>query len=1199
MEVPPAAPSRRRLRRVLARVALVLAGLLAVAVLAAGLALTHLDHPWVKARIAAQAKRAAGVELDYRVLELRGLSGVHVEGLVVLNPPEVRAAATELLRLDSLDVSWAARELPKVQQVTARGLTVNLVFDESGASSLGPPSAEAPGPEVGLSRQLAELMHGAPPLEQAQVTGASLTTLRTGEGRLHERVSVTGLTLSAQTEADGAGWRLRARLGEQLEVKRVAEQTRAAEASLRLLLALDLGAPGAALDVELEAVKQTFAPELAVKELLHAQVRARFEPEQQRLAVEVLPSRLAGVANVAGALLLPDDPAVAPLLVRGSADAQLRPLLALAPPGLVPFTLEAGALRLDASDVTLSAVPRLGPEGAVTVKASATRLQRPNLVVGDTKLDVTARPDGEGFSADATVELAALELSGATSLRVPSGRVVLRAQRLAPAPASPARVAGHVKLELQLQSLAADTGPLRAVAQELALELNVPLPQREPFTLTADLPLGSLRLTDAHGKRLLSAPARLQLKLADARPAQQTGVAHVELDVGRAHLTLDATKGEDELAYAYRLEAPELGVVTPFLSAEVAARAPWRQLSATVDSTGRVTELSSESPQVDHRTTLTMPRAEWDSLRLSEVTLALRSKGDALQHDGDLELRLGQLRAGEQELGPQHVAVTAQVDRRRLKLSASVTTRAGPKLSLSTAAAYDGARRALRVDVKGSLRDAARASPLLAAFEVPPALDVTKLQTTFSLHGTVSGLVEGLSSAGELRLAKEPLVTAGFEGNAALDVSGFRWRQEGQTVVVPALKWRAELRAEGPSRSVHSVLDVERLVLVQGERRFVATNVTQDLAASLEGALGEGALTLKQTLKAATVERRPALPVPVKDVSLSVAANRQAGGFIRLSEVRLSSPETRTELTMKGTVDLSDERRQLALRGTLKQDLAALKLPELLEGRGGVELGFRVSSPDLEVFRTRSKLRLKDVHVKLPDGAVDLEGLDGEVVINESVKLGDEGLALTREIDANPYSMLRYADQHPLLSQNSFITAKRIATPYGDITGLAGNLSIDQNVVSLSQLELGLRGGRVTGQCTLDLQGKESTLELHVRATGVQSSHGEPFDGNAALVISAKQRSIDGRAEVLRIGNQHLRDLLDVQDPQHLDPAINRVRNALSVGYPEHLRLVFDHGFASMKISFGGAARLLKVDDVRGIPVGPLVSRALSSVSLP
>jgi hypothetical protein len=225
-------------------------------------------------------------------------------------------------------------------------------------------------------------------------------------------------------------------------------------------------------------------------------------------------------------------------------------------------------------------------------------------------------------------------------------------------------------------------------------------------------------------------------------------------------------------------------------------------------------------------------------------------------------------------------------------------------------------------------------------------------------------------------------------------------------------------------------------------------------------------------------------------------------------------------------------------------------------------------------------------------------GLEGEVAINRSVDLR-EGRRPTREPGANPFSTLRYADQHPLMSQNSFVTAQHLTTALGVVAPFAGNLSVEQNLVSLSQLELGLRGGRVTGQCTLDLQGNASTLEARVRATGVQSSRGEPFDGNAAFAISMGDRSINGRAEVLRIGNQHLRDLLDLQDPQRVDPAINRIRNALAIGYPEHLRLVFDHGFASMRISFGGAARLLKVEDVRGIPVGPLLGRAFSSVSLP
>jgi translocation and assembly module TamB len=121
-----------------------------------------------------------------------------------------------------------------------------------------------------------------------------------------------------------------------------------------------------------------------------------------------------------------------------------------------------------------------------------------------------------------------------------------------------------------------------------------------------------------------------------------------------------------------------------------------------------------------------------------------------------------------------------------------------------------------------------------------------------------------------------------------------------------------------------------------------------------------------------------------------------------------------------------------------------------------------------------------------------------------------------------------------------------------------------------------------------------STLELHVRASGVQSSHGEPFDGNIAVAFSAADRSVEGRAEILRIGERHLLDLLDMQDPLHVDPAMNRIRTALHFGYPDSLRLVFDHGFASAHLQLGGLARLVSIDEVRGIRMGPIVDKILA-----
>jgi translocation and assembly module TamB len=195
----------------------------------------------------------------------------------------------------------------------------------------------------------------------------------------------------------------------------------------------------------------------------------------------------------------------------------------------------------------------------------------------------------------------------------------------------------------------------------------------------------------------------------------------------------------------------------------------------------------------------------------------------------------------------------------------------------------------------------------------------------------------------------------------------------------------------------------------------------------------------------------------------------------------------------------------------------------------------------------------------------------------------------------NPYAMLRFADQHPLLSHRSFLSIARVRTPFVDIAPFAANFKVEQNIISLSQVEMGVRGGSITGNSVVEWDGEDSKVHAEVRASNVQSSHGEPFDGNAALLIDVGDRSIEGRADILRIGRRHLYDLLDLEDPHRADPAMNRIRSALELGYPDRVRISFRHGFASAGVSFGGLASLARVDDVRGIPVGPLMERAVRS----
>jgi hypothetical protein len=43
----------------------------------------------------------------------------------------------------------------------------------------------------------------------------------------------------------------------------------------------------------------------------------------------------------------------------------------------------------------------------------------------------------------------------------------------------------------------------------------------------------------------------------------------------------------------------------------------------------------------------------------------------------------------------------------------------------------------------------------------------------------------------------------------------------------------------------------------------------------------------------------------------------------------------------------------------------------------------------------------------------------------------------------------------------------------------------------------------------------------------------------------------------------------------------------------------FNQGFGRLSITMGGPARLLSIDEIRGISMGPIVDRVINSLSLP
>jgi hypothetical protein len=621
-------------------------------------------------------------------------------------------------------------------------------------------------------------------------------------------------------------------------------------------------------------------------------------------------------------------------------------------------------------------------------------------------------------------------------------------------------------------------------------------------------------------------------------------------------------------------------------------------MTLNVRSSGRIAHIDGADPSLEQATEVDVEHVSFDKLAARSLSLVLRTKGDAFRHEANLDLQAKSLTVGEGAPSDDHVAMSASVDRSRrsLRIALDVSGRMVAKVTAS--ASFDLARRAIDYDVAGRVGGLEAMGPLLAHVHGLDGVDWSQLDVTLSSRGALLGTVTNVGRDGTFELAPHPSKTVGVDGRVDLHVSNLHWTHSDDGVIVPDLAWRGILRFEGEHRTLESHLDVAAFHLDLGPSDVDATNLRDDTSLVLGGDLVDPTTAITEHLALATVQQDVAPQYPFGDVAFALSAERDPSGLVRIDDLTFANGAAGTGLHVSGNLQLGGVRHTLSLTTTLDQDLGRLnRAPERFSGRGSLKVEANVVSPDLAQLRVHAAVKAHDVYFTVPRAGVEVQKADGEVPVTVTLEVGKNGVALKHDEARSPYSMLRFTDQHPLLNRSGFLSVASIKSPYVTIAPLVGNLEIEQRVISLRQFELGVRHGTITGQCGLDWDGPKSTFELHVRATGVQSSHGEPFDGNIAVVVSAGDRTVEGRADILRIGERHLLDLLDLQDPTHADPAMNRIRTALLFGYPDRLRLIFDHGFVSARLELGGLARLVSISEIRGIPMGPLVDRMLASPS--
>lgn len=768
---------------------------------------------------------------------------------------------------------------------------------------------------------------------------------------------------------------------------------------------------------------------------------------------------------------------------------------------------------------------------------------------------------------------------------------------------------GDVVLTADLGELDAENATSRAAVRALTLRSHARLDGRAPYAGELRTEAREWRLFGKGGRLLNDAPAHFDAKLRDvfpdvAHPERSRGVVNVALGVGDITATAFATKTPRAIDYALRGAFGSLKSLRPFVGAELARAPAWDSMSVVLTSHGRVEGIGDAAPFVSEDSEISVEHPAFEDAAARSLHVTLRSTGSALAEavDGDVHVVALALSGGPPR--DEHVVFSGAFDRARSSLAFKLDTEGRARAELAASCSFDRARRAVPYEVEGTLGGLAPLAPLLAKVPGLEGFDFAELGLQFSAHGAVVGVVSDVAPDGAVSLAPHPRLTAGVEGNADVHVENLRWERGDVKVVAPDAKWHGTLRVDGTRRSFDGHVDADTLHLGFGPHEAELAGISDEVSAQVSGDLENPEAELSERALVRTVRQDAAPEYPIGNVALSLKADRDADGVVHVSELNVENGRGGTTLAASGDVDIGARRRRtLSLTAEVGQDLAALSSsPERFDGRGKMLLDAKVESPDLSTFRTHVGVKLDHVRARIPRAGIDVESVDGEIPITvaflvEKAEPGDRTkITMRRDEQINPYSMLRFADQHPLLSRTGFLSIGSLKTPFISIAPLVGNLEVEQNIVSLRQFEMGVRGGTVSGQGALDWEGSKSTAELHVRANGVRSSHGEPFDGNFAFTVEAADRTVEGRAEILRIGSRHLLDLLDMEDPLRVDPAMNRIRGAMAFGYPDRLRLIFDHGFVSAHLQLGGLARLFSIDDVHGLPMGPIVDRFLASV---
>lgn len=784
-------------------------------------------------------------------------------------------------------------------------------------------------------------------------------------------------------------------------------------------------------------------------------------------------------------------------------------------------------------------------------------------------------------------------------------------------PAEPLRASGGMSIDLRTGGVSVSTPQLSALLGSSGLSLTGHYHGAARSSLSGSLPFGGLAVAlGAESSAEIIEPGELRVELKDLAVDWE----HLWRSRGRVEVVGSASPFAFQLSSSFangEANGSMRGDVLSFSMLDVLVGkqrlkdvgVDASRISAQIEGNGRWSGIDGADPRFEHHASASLSGFELhgpgERIILPRVGIRLDHEGDQQRHRASIAGTFADPIINELEVdGAISGSVTADVDLPR-RVAQLVYRAGGPEgpdvkgegeVTISSAGVLNHASR-IAVSRLGVL---ASAIPMALRESHPVRMDALSLEIGAS--GELSGVFTP-----DLKLAHDFPASTHARERLEATVRGLVYAPGGMSLEVPEVKAGIEVESRAGSMSAALEIEAPRVEFDDTRHRFSILGTKQLLRVGMEGDLPEGRITVDVDGSVSRVEQQVFPAYPMEDLLVRgrlvidrlqsaeieslVFANEKGGTRLELSKTLNRSRKLGSEAAAPET---RPGGKSLSLKGEFSQDLSRIdRQNSAFTGRGRITAPFQLESGDGALFRVEAAARLDDVHLALPEAGLVVESARGTVVVEEAFEWSPtSGVKLVPYTERNVFARVRFQDVQPFLSGDSHLRVDRVR--WGDVEfgPVDGSMRVDRNVFAIHKLKVEKDGGLVSGQLLVDYLPGSERISFRGNVTGLRpGGAGEPLDANAAIVITPSKLEVDGRMQIVRISRKHMLAMLDLVDPYREDPGLNSLRRTLKFGYPRRVRINLSQGLMSMGVDLGGLAGLVNLDEIRGLSVGPFMSR--------